>query len=364
MKILHLASFVGNFGDVLSNKALWQYLNRNHKVTTIDPFEIRRLYQSYSGPDKMSFNDLLRYYQSSDYDRLIIGGGGFFDYWVPNTSTGTTFDLDLVLLRNLNKKVIFSSIGSFPHKEVPKGNIDRYGAFLEAIDSSPMVDLMFRNDGSISNLKNVFGHEVSGKFCDGADHAFLFVSKNDPSNESDPYFCVNIADDQITMISRYRKEGVEKGNFYRKMAKEIELVITTTGLNCVFIPHLHLDYVSLNNILQYIDPWLVRTKMSVAGFHQSGKNLDYVMGLYKYSEFNICSRFHSNVASVLGGNKTFSLCLLDRVYELAAQYSNCVPITDFQTPSLVHFAGVPIASTHFELDATVNKIGEFFKSVL
>ena len=153
MKILHLASFVGNFGDILSNRALHQYLYSNHDVECVDEFEIRHLYQNFPYRNQGSFNDLLEFYQSSDYDRLIIGGGGFFDYWVPNTTTGTTFDVDLKLIANLRKKVIFSSIGSYPHKKVPDGNLEKYLGFLNIINNSSKIDLMFRNDGTISSLE-------------------------------------------------------------------------------------------------------------------------------------------------------------------------------------------------------------------
>ena len=45
-----------------------------------------------------------------------------------------------------------------------------------------------------------------------------------------------------------------------------------------FIPHLYVDFTSLNKIIENIHPWYVRTRVSVSEFDPV-KNIDKVMSL-------------------------------------------------------------------------------------
>lgn len=57
MKILHIASFVGNVGDNMSHIGLRRVLDDMFKNYQIDILEIRKFYMNYAGADKHSFDN-------------------------------------------------------------------------------------------------------------------------------------------------------------------------------------------------------------------------------------------------------------------------------------------------------------------
>ena len=107
MKILHVASFVGNIGDNASHIGLYSILDVFFSDYDVTALEIRRFYKNYQHADRRQFDEAFVKYANS-FDLLIIGGGGFLDYWVENSATGTTLDMDPTLLPKLSVPFIRS----------------------------------------------------------------------------------------------------------------------------------------------------------------------------------------------------------------------------------------------------------------
>lgn len=204
IKILHVASFTGNIGDNASHLGLYNVLKTVlGDRLDIEQVEIRRFYKKYSLADKMNF-DLEFTQKANAKDLLILGGGGFLDYWVPNGETGTTFDMSDEILDKLIVPTLFVSVGCMPHQPVPEGNIDKFHHFLQKVGSKKNIRIAVRNDGSILEIKRLFGSEFEGIITEILDNGFFY----EPSLKFNcrllekPYIAINTTLDQLTMKNR------------------------------------------------------------------------------------------------------------------------------------------------------------------
>ena len=199
MRILHIASFNGNIGDNASHIGFRNILKTLGIIATIDQIEIRRFYKNYSLFDKQSFDeDFIK--KANQYDLVVFGGGGFLDYWVPNSETGTTIDISLDLFQQLLVPVLFTSIGCIPHKEVPEGNVEKFSRFVNAILEKKNAALAVRNDGSKIILKSVLGDTIACKIPQLLDNGFFYKSHRKFSRITDgKYIAINVTKDQLLM---------------------------------------------------------------------------------------------------------------------------------------------------------------------
>ena len=98
MKIIHLASFNGNVGDMINHIGF--YNNIRKYVTsdiTIKQIEIRNYYRSWNeAAFDQNFIDMV-----NDGDLFVVGGGDFFRIEWDYSLTGTTFNIQNELLIKL-----------------------------------------------------------------------------------------------------------------------------------------------------------------------------------------------------------------------------------------------------------------------
>ena len=130
-KILHIATFQGNIGDNASHIGL------NKILETIIPIpfdlirhEIRDYYKNVDYKVRKFFDRSFVSYVNT-FDLVIIGGGGFLDYFVEDSVTGTTFDISIELLDEIKTPILFSSVGCVPNNIVPDGNVHKFEVFLK-----------------------------------------------------------------------------------------------------------------------------------------------------------------------------------------------------------------------------------------
>ena len=101
---------------------------------------------------KKQFNkDFIDY--ANQFDLLIIGGGNYFELWVENSSTGTSIDIELNLLRQLKIPTIFYSLGVDIGQGYSKNSVKRFNDFLKTIIEQENLFFCVRNDGSKKALK-------------------------------------------------------------------------------------------------------------------------------------------------------------------------------------------------------------------
>lgn len=320
MKILHLGSFVGNFGDVYSNQGLYDTLESSDIPCDVECIEIRRMYENYRGADKIQFDEVIDYFERGPFDRLIVGGGGFFDYWLSNTNTGTTFQVDYRRLEKSKKHIVFSSIGAFPHKPIPSENYKKFENFLSNVCAFPFTKVIFRNDGTHSHLRNTFGAQLVSALDFSVDHAFL-MSLPECQNDGDDepaYICLNVSHDQLSLFDYESPDPIEPDSYYKKLAEK--LTVESERYHLKFVPHLHVDYLALANLIKYVDPWVLRNKWSVTAYQPSNFDLNEYLRAYAGATHNFCSRYHSCVASISSGVETTIFGVLPRARYLAREF--------------------------------------------
>jgi polysaccharide pyruvyl transferase WcaK-like protein len=311
-RILHLASFIGNIGDNASHFGLGNILNTiSDKSPEIDKLEIRRFYKNYNLPDKLFFDETF-VELTNNYDVVIIGGGGFFNFCIENSKTGTTLDFSDDIFLKIKTPIIISSMGILQHQEVPEGNLQKFENFLNLILNKDNATLALRNDGSKDIINKLFGskYEVIPEIL---DNAFFYKPKKleFPISEK-KYILINITKDQIQMKNMII--GSVNYKFYlSELRKFIKKVIKESDLNIVFAPHIFSDYIAIQELLSGINEFHIRTRIIVSPHVQEDFGCNLIFNIYQKAEFIIGMRFHANVCSIAMEKKSVGLVALDRV---------------------------------------------------
>ncbi|CAH6896922.1 Polysaccharide pyruvyl transferase family protein [Vibrio chagasii] len=309
MKILHIAAFDGNVGDNASHlgfeRILAMLLNNYH----VDRIEIRKAYKNYTENDKLRFDDSFANLANS-YDLVVFGGGGFLDYWVEGSSNGTTIDIGIDVLEKINTKILITSVGSNPHRKVPKENYNKFRTFLDYVRKSDRIKIALRNDGSIESIKRDIGTDYVSFLEEILDHGYFYKPEKLYTLPIEgKYVAINITDDQLSMQGGLTDE---RDWYYQ----ELETVLTWLGNNqykAVLIPHIHQDVEAIGNLMSRLPSSLIRNHTVVAPCIQSDEGADLIFSLYKNAHFTIASRYHANVCSLKFGTPTIGLSPLERI---------------------------------------------------
>jgi polysaccharide pyruvyl transferase WcaK-like protein len=312
MNILHVASFTGNIGDNASHRGFARLLDGFFDGYTVTRLEIRKFYQNYTHPDKHRFDaDFVVY--ANGFDLLVIGGGGFLDYWVPNSASGTTIDMEPALLGKLTVPTLITSVGCAPHKAIPEGNIAKFRAFLDAALANPKLRIAVRNDGSVDAIRRDIGERYLSAIPEVLDHGFFYDTSVKPDIlPRGDYVAVNITDDQIRMNSTARGI-IDHDRYYGELAASCRYIAQELELPLVFVPHIYSDLNAISQLLARLDDYTIREKISIAPCIQGDDSADWLFGIYKHSRLVMGTRLHANICSLAMGKTAIGLVALDRV---------------------------------------------------
>lgn len=332
IKILHVASFTGNIGDNASHLGLYNVLKTVlGDRLDIEQVEIRRFYKKYSLADKMNF-DLEFTQKANAKDLLILGGGGFLDYWVPNSETGTTFDMSDEILDKLIVPTLFVSVGCMPHQPVPEGNIDKFHHFLQKVGSKKNMRIAVRNDGSILEIKRLFGSEFEGIITEILDNGFFY----EPSLKfscrllEKPYIAINTTLDQLTMKNRMIG-NINYSQLREELLSLLQRIIDETDYSLVFVPHIFKDLQAFRELLEGMNDFYIRSRVAIAPYLQGNYGCNYLMSVYNQADSVLSMRFHANVCPLSMRKRTVGLAALDRVvhmYNSIGKSSDCIPVNE------------------------------------
>lgn len=331
MRILHLASHTGNIGDNASHIGFRKILSSLVKDSIeIVPLEMRRFYTSYSLPDKLYFDQAFASLANT-FDLLVIGGGGFLDFWVAGSITGTTLDIPEQVLQQIKTPVFITSMGCIPHKDVPEGNVEKFRRFLDVLLNRGKTFIAVRNDGSSEVLRDVVGRTYFEQIPEVLDHGFFY--QNDGSHYlpcREPYIVINTTNDQVKMLNR-RTGRTDESMFVQQMQHVIAYIIDQTDLSIVFAPHIYVDYNAINLLVDKIDNFHLRSRIIVTPHVQGDYGCNQIFSAYKNSELALGMRFHANVCSFALGIPSVGIAVLDRissVYEKMGMPERAIPLNE------------------------------------
>ncbi|MGM0582192.1 MAG: polysaccharide pyruvyl transferase family protein [Bacteroidota bacterium] len=317
MKILHIASFNGNFGDNASHLGLDNILTSilgksNFNICRI---EIRRFYKNYHLRDKLNFDDDF-VNLANKHNLIIFGGGGFLDYWVHNSETGTTIDISNKRLEQIKTPILISSVGALPHKSVPPGNEDRFERFLNCFYQKENREIFLRNDGSFENLSFFLKDEIKNKLKTVVDNAFFYeLDYNYKLKFEKEFILINTTEDQLYM-KNYLLKSISEEEYLTQMAGFINYIINDTDKNIIFAPHIYQDFNAIDKLIKRVGTEYTRNRIGIAPFCSGNYGAHQLFNYYSSSILNVGMRFHANICGLILNNNTIGLAALDRVIHM------------------------------------------------
>lgn len=314
LRVLHLASFAGNIGDLANHAGA-----RGLFARTLDfefsfvELEIREFYWRQRSFD----DDFVRY--ANGFDLLLVGGGNYFELWVQDSPTGTSIAIDKERLAALRVPVVFHSLGV----DIGQGYTDqtaaRFRAFMGTVLASDRMYTCVRNDGSSLAMQEVLGTEVSQRVRTMPDGGFFATAtgKRVEPHTSKPFsrlVGINIAGD---MLERRFEGSVSAHSFLAGFARACtQLLEARDDLNLEFVPHIWRDITVIAELLPMIPDRFLRSRIGVAPLRPVASGLPEFLGRYQTCDLVLGMRFHANVCPIGMSVPTLGLLCYPQVAHL------------------------------------------------
>lgn len=322
MKILHLASFVGNIGDNASHAGFYKLLYERLGAFDLEKCEIREFYNNRHFFKRQFDDSFVRY--ANTFDLLVIGGGSFFDYWNQASATGTTVDIPLQLLKKLKVRLLCTSLSCQPGSENTESLEQLARSFLSALNNRPKTWLAVRNDGSLQSVAANLGECYAAKMSEILDSAFFYQPQlHEATLFPKPYIALNLAPDQLADFEG-RNPSFLVSLFYDRIAQFIDYAYQQYGINTVLVPHILADLECVGQIITRMDDLSSRQALMVAPCVGGSVGAQSAYALYGASHAVIATRFHANVFGMTSGARLFGLAARSRIKSLHGSVgSNC-----------------------------------------
>ncbi len=316
LKLLHIASFTGNIGDNCSHNGFHKILDSlDFKIDKFNRMEIRDFYGNRDARYRKYFDVSFAEY-ANKFDIVVIGGGGFLDYFVEGSDTGTTIDVSRSILDSIKTPILLSSVGCVPNRAIPDGNKEKFFNFLDYIKNKDNMELLLRNDGSIKHLKNNFGAGISSCFHHILDNGFHYKLNNKYTFQlKRKYIAINTSYDQLMMSSAFSTK-LNTSWFYKELSKVVEYIVHDLHLDVCLVPHIYQDLIGINKLISELSDYTVRDNIFCAPYVQHDEGSDLIYSMYDQSELVIGGRLHANIGCMSMGKKTIGLSALARVKEI------------------------------------------------
>jgi polysaccharide pyruvyl transferase WcaK-like protein len=292
LRVLHLASFAGNIGDLANHAGARRLLAEQLGfVLEFTDLEIREFYWK-----QRSFDDAFVDYANS-FDLLIVGGGNYFELWVDHSATGTSIDITPRLLAKLNVPTLFFALGVDTGQGYSARSAQRFNAFMLAALERRNFFVCVRNDGSTKALREVLGVKTAEQIPTMPDGGFFADPDGSRQAEGNSgRIGINIAGD---MLERRFDRSLKTEDFLHELADVCRaLMDAKPDLRIDLMPHIWRDSVLITQLLPMIPDSYLRRRVAVGrlepgetglvGFLQSYRSFDLVLGM----------RFHANVCPI------------------------------------------------------------------
>ena len=302
MKILHIASFLGNIGDNFNHFGTRKLLEKKLGKIEWSEIEIRETFRK-----KYTFN-----YKFADYcntfDAVIFGGGNFFELWVDYSINNTSANIPYNIIDEISVPFYFYALGVDPGMGVTEDGINKFMKWVDYLNNKDNFHLSTRNDGAIDTLQKYFPEGFDENFKHLVDGGFL-VNPTDIAEEIEEkeqkYIGINIAGDMLDV--RFDKEFSYE-NFVTKFSASLcNILEKHKDYNILLIPHIFKDYSVISDILNEVEDTFRRERIDVAGLHQGNDGMIKTINSYNKCSIVLANRFHSNVIGLVLDKQVFGL---------------------------------------------------------
>lgn len=309
VRALHLASFDGNIGDNLNHFGFYKALRENSDPQVeFTPLEIREFYWKLRTFDE-SFVE-----QVNSYDLLVVGGGNYFELWVGDSPTGTSFALPLEHLKNIRVPIWFNALGVDVGQGASEDSIKKFRSFLEScIQRQDLISV--RNDGAMKALSGLFGNEILDFVRHAPDGGFYSAREDCIEPAQKFVLALNLASDMPDV----RFPGGNRINYemaVSEFARTIEGICKLSEGDVVLIPHIFRDLNIISDVLSQLSDPIRRRRVAVGHLHHGVDSFRIPLGLYGRSDLVLANRFHANIMGMAMERPTVGLFNYRQIFDL------------------------------------------------
>jgi polysaccharide pyruvyl transferase WcaK-like protein len=319
LKVLHIASFNGNIGDNANHNGFYYLFKKNITDNVeFDQLEMRRFYFSWN--DKKFDESFAK--KANRYDLVVFGGGNFFDITWPDSATGTTIDIQKLILEKIDTPIFFNALGLGYgiDKNFNEKAVDKFKAFLDYITNNDQFFVTLRNDGSYENLEKLYGAQYLDRIYEIPDNGFFIQTGDyDHSLFTNGYKSIG-----INLVYDGKENRFPNDITYKEFVNKFALIVEDflkehKDYQVIFFPHIYNDIFTINNAIENIDDKIRRYRIKIAPY-LSGQGVEkYIFSLYEECDLIMGMRFHSNVVAI--GRNIPSIGLATNHYRVPSLYS-------------------------------------------
>lgn len=290
LKIVHLASFTGNIGDVANHESFYYNLQKviqqNIEVTKLEIRDYYRIWNNKSFDSE--FVNLV-----NSHDLFIIGGGNLFELCWDYSATSTTIDISFKQWEQIKTPILVNAIGIDIYKGVTSKNIEKFAKLLGVLKQKQAL-FTVRNDGSYKVILDYFP-EFSDYVIQVYDNGFYFSDVLSSNKLPKKYIGFNVAVD----MKEIRYKNINYEEFINKICLTIEYICEKSEFSIIMFPHIYSDYEAIVTIMNKLNNQLVRTRFSIAPLVHS--NEIQTFEYYQHCKAIYAMRFHANVCAMALG---------------------------------------------------------------
>lgn len=229
------------------------------------------------------------------FDLIIMGGGNFWEMWDSSSRNGTSLNVSYEELRREGIPVFFNALGAEVERGVSPQARTVFLAELEKYKDDPQFFVSVRNDGSISNLRNLGVDTTSITIL--PDHAFFLSTelKTDKSNGNVPRVLLNLAKD----MNEVRYSGsLDYPSFVKKLSEVLADIYSQAEFELMFFAQIPSDIEVGNDVFRSLPDAMIRENGSmVYPNYTNNLQVDF-LNFFNQADLVVAQRFHSNIMAL------------------------------------------------------------------
>ena len=311
MKILHLASFVGNQGDLTNHKNFRTWFDEVTKSENIwKEIEIRSLFRN-----EYKYEEFFPEF-ANQFDLLVIGGGNFFELWPSNSWSGTSIGLTTEMIKRLKVPIFINSIGVDAAQGISENAKVNFPTFIELLLKKNAL-ISVRNDGSYDEISKHLPEYKMQEIHILPDAGFFCINSSFPvKRNSYTYIAINLA---IDMKEKRFESQLENGYqlFISNFAADIEWILSNTFVDrIVFTSHIYSDLEIALDVVEKLSEKSRRERVIFSQFGPDEATNQIITETYYRAELTIAMRFHANLIPIGLGRPTIGISTYPQISKM------------------------------------------------